>query len=71
VWIQVCAAGEFVDFLQTAVLVTDRHGNGHARAAFSAEDLEPFSGMTIEIRWALKSGRAVAYTTPCTTVTID
>jgi hypothetical protein len=71
VWIQLCTAGDFVDFIPTAVLVTDPHGNGHAQAAFSAEDLEPFSGSTISIRWALKSGDAIVYTTPCTTVSID
>jgi hypothetical protein len=66
-----CAAGEFVDFVQTAVLVIDRHGNGRAQAAFTAEDLEPFSDMTISIRWALKAGGAIVYTTLCTTVSID
>jgi hypothetical protein len=71
VWIQSCTAGGFEDFIQTAVLVTDAHGNGQAQAAFTAEDLEPFSGSTISIRWALKSGDAIVYTTPCTTVSID
>jgi hypothetical protein len=72
VWIQVCENG-FADFLQTAVLTTNVHGNGHAAARFSTADLEPFSGLTISIRWALKVDvdGAIAYTTECTTVTID
>jgi hypothetical protein len=71
VWIQICNGGQFADFIQTAVLTTDARGNGHASAMFSAADLVPFSGQTISIRWVLKSDGAVAYATPCTTVTID
>jgi hypothetical protein len=71
VWIQTCDSGQFTDFIQTAVLTTDANGNGHASATFSAADLVPFSGQTISIRWVLKSGGAVVYATPCTTVTID
>ena len=71
VWIQFCAGGGFADFTQTAVLNTDRRGNGHASAGFSAADLVPFSGLTVVIRWVLRSGPADVYATPCTTVTID
>lgn len=71
VWIQFCADGGFVDFMSTAELKTNRQGNGHASAGFSAADLAPFSGATVHIRWVLKVGGTVRYSTPCTTVTID
>src|ERR687897_3739153 len=44
VWIQLCTDAGFVDFIPTAELVTNRQGNGHAQARFTAQDLEPFSG---------------------------
>jgi hypothetical protein len=60
------------DFIATATLHTDRHGNGHAKARFSAEDLAPFSGAVIPgLKWVLRSGSADAYETPETTVSID
>lgn len=68
VWIDFCGAGPFI---QTTTLSTDKHGNGHAKAGFSAEDLAPFSGATVEIQWVLRTGGADAYATPCTTVVID
>ena len=71
VWIQFCSDGAFADFMRTAGIVTNRQGNGHARAKFTAAQLEPFSGATVSIRWVLKSGGVIAYTTACTTVTID
>jgi hypothetical protein len=71
VWIQFCSNGAFTDFMRTTGIVTNRQGNGHARAKFTAAQLGPFSGVTVSIRWVLKSGGAIAYTTACTTVTID
>ncbi len=73
VWIQTCdGSGLFTDFMMTTTLTTNKHGNGHAKAGFTAEDLEPFSGAVISIRWALVHPTSgIAYTTPCTTVTID
>jgi hypothetical protein len=71
VWIQMCTDAGFVDFIPTAELVTNRQGNGHAQATFTAQDLEPFSGAVVSIRWVLRSGNADVYTTACTTVTID
>lgn len=71
VWIQFCTVVGFDDFTRTAVLNTDRRGNGHASAGFSAADLVPFSGATVAIRWVLRSDAADVYATPCTTVTID
>ena len=60
------------DFIQTATIHTDRHGNGHAKARFSAEDLAPFSGAVIPgLKWVLRSGGADVYETPETTVSID
>lgn len=72
VWIQLCGAAGFGDFINTAVLETDRNGNGHARARFSADDLKPFSGAVVSIRWSLKDVRGTdVYTTECTVVAID
>lgn len=71
VWIQTCDDGQFADFVQTAVLTTDEHGNGHASATFSPADTAPLSGQTFSIRWVLKSDGAIVYATRCTTVTID
>jgi hypothetical protein len=60
------------DFIATATLRTDRHGNGHAKARFSAEDLAPFSGAVIPgLKWVLRSDSADAYETRETTVSID
>jgi hypothetical protein len=60
------------DFMPTATLHTDRHGNGHAKARFSAEDLAPFSGAVIPgLKWVLRRDNADAYETPETTVSID
>jgi hypothetical protein len=60
------------DFIPTATLHTDRHGNGHARARFSAEELAPFSGAVIPgLKWVLRSDGADAYETPETTVSLD
>jgi hypothetical protein len=60
------------DFFATATLHTDRHGNGHAKARFSAEDLAPFSGAVIPgLKWVLRSDGVDAYETPETTVSID
>ena len=71
VWIQFCDGVGFADFTQTAVLATDARGTGHASAAFSAADLEPFSGATVVIRWVLRVDATDVYATSCTTVAID
>jgi hypothetical protein len=55
-----------------AALRTDRHGHGHAKGRFSAEDLAPFSGAVIpRLKWVLRSDRADPYETRETTVWID
>lgn len=72
VWIQFCAAPGFDNFINTAALHTDRSGNGHAQARFSAAQLDPFSGAVVSIRWSLRdAGGTDVYTTSCTVVTID
>ena len=70
-WIQFCSNSAFTDFKRTTGLVTNRQGDGHAQAKFTAAQLAPFSGATVSIRWVLKSGGPIAYTTACMTVTID
>jgi hypothetical protein len=60
------------EFMPTATLRTDRHGNGHAKARISADDLAPFSGAVIPgLKWVLRSDNADAYETRETTVSID
>lgn len=72
VWIQFCLDdGAYADFTQTQILQTDAQGNGHAKAGFSAADLEPFSGAVVDVRWVLRNAGVDSYATPCTTVTID
>lgn len=68
VWLVVAGA----DFLQTATILTDRHGNGHAKAGFSAADLAPFSGAVLPVQWVLRTDDINdAYTTEVTIVTLD
>lgn len=67
VWLVV--AGD--DFMQTATIRTDRHGNGHAQAGFSAADLAPFSGLVVPVQWVLRTNGNDAYETRITTVTLD
>ena len=67
VWLVV--GGE--DFEITATIETDRHGNGHAKARFSADDLAPFAGLMFPVKWELRLGGVVAYETNTTMVTLD
>lgn len=68
VWL-VVAGG---DFLQTATILTDRRGNGHAKAGFSAADLAPFSGAVVPVQWVLRTDDINdAYATDVTIVTLD
>jgi hypothetical protein len=67
VWLVVGGA----DFMVTDTIETDAHGNGHGSARFSAEDLEPFSGAVLPVKWELRTGGIVAYETATTIVTID
>lgn len=67
VWLVVGGA----DFMVTATIETDAHGNGHGKARFSADDLAPFSGAVLPVKWELRIGEVVAYETATTIVTID
>jgi hypothetical protein len=67
VWLVVGGA----DFLPTATIETDRHGNGHAKARFSADDLAPFSGAVLPVKWELRVEGIAAYETATTVVTLD
>lgn len=67
VWLVVGGA----DFMPTATIETDRHGNGHAKARFSADDLAPFSGAVLPVKWELRVDGVAAYETTTTIVTLD
>ena len=67
VWLVV--GGE--DFEVTATIETDAHGNGHGSARFSADELEPFSGAVLPVKWELRINGIVAYEKTTTIVTID
>jgi predicted secreted Zn-dependent protease len=67
VWLVVGGA----DFMVTSTIETDARGNGHARARFSAEELAPFSGAVLPVKWELRLDGVVAYETATTIVTID
>lgn len=67
VWLLVGGA----DFMVTATIETDAHGNGHGSARFSADELAPFSGAVLPVKWELRIGGVVAYETTTTIVTID
>lgn len=67
VWLVVGGA----DFTVTTTINTDARGNGHGNARFSAEELEPFSGAVLPVKWELRLGSVVAYETTTTIVTID
>jgi hypothetical protein len=67
VWLVVGGA----DFIVTTSIETDARGNGHGSARFSAEELEPFSGAVLPVKWELRLDGVVAYETTTTIVTID
>lgn len=67
VWLQVADA----DFAQTATIRTDGKGNGHAQAGFTADELAPFAGAVLPVRWVLRTEAGDAYATAITTVTLD
>lgn len=67
VWLVVDGA----DFMPTATIETDRNGDGHAKARFSAADLEPFSGAVLPVKWVLRTNGVDVYETEVTVVTLD
>ncbi len=57
--------------LETATMTTNGNGVAHAKFRFSAADLAPFSGATVQVWWKLVAEGVEAYTTDCTAVSID
>jgi len=57
--------------IPTATLTTNNQGNAHGQAKFTTDELVPFSGMTVGVRWTLVANGVVAYQTDCTVVSID
>ncbi len=64
-------AGPLALNMTTASLQTNGNGTAVADASFSAQDLAPFSGLTVGAQWTLTAAGVDAYQTLCTTVVID
>ena len=56
---------------QTAVLTTNRAGNGIAQHVFSPQDADGLRGHTVSAMWQLLAGSSVIYQTRCETITLD
>jgi hypothetical protein len=65
-----CTDGSTEDAFETAVLRTNRAGNGRADVVFSPADLGGLTGVA-GVYWTLESAAGGAYETGCTTVTLD
>ena len=67
-----CAGTPLMVF-PTAVLVTNKSGNGKAEAFFTPEDIDALDahGLTFDMQWLVKNGNTVDYQTGCTVVTLD
>jgi hypothetical protein len=66
------ACNGVLDFdLNTAVLSTDAHGNGHADFVFAPSALAGLSGCTVEAYWTLDVEGMAVYTTAQTVVVLD
>jgi hypothetical protein len=64
--------GAELDPITTATLETNKQGNAHGGFVFSAEDLVPFKGAIVGVRWTLVDEEGIsAYETPCIVVTVD
>jgi hypothetical protein len=57
--------------IPTAVIITNKSGNGKAEVFFAPEDVAPLHGLIFDIRWVIKNGETVDYQTHCTVVTLD
>jgi hypothetical protein len=57
--------------IPTAVLVTNKSGNGKAEVFYSPEDVAPLHGLIFDIRWVVMNGDKVDYQTICTVVSLD
>jgi hypothetical protein len=56
----------------TITLQTNKQGNAHGGFVFTAEDLAPFSGAVVGVRWTLvDEDGIIAYATSCIVVAID
>jgi len=59
--------------LPTSTFTTNRAGNGHGKARFAPEDVEPFpkSPVVHGVNWVFKDGDTAAYETGCQQVVLD
>ena len=57
--------------LPTAILTTNKRGNGEANSAVPPEAVEGLHGLDIGVIWTLMNGNTVDYQTSCTAVTLD
>jgi hypothetical protein len=58
--------------VMTTTLETNKQGNAHGGFVFTAEDLAPFSGAVVGVRWTLVDEEGIiAYATSCIVVPID
>ena len=57
----------------TAVLVTNKSGNGKAEVFFIPENIDDLDahGLTFDMQWQVMNGSTVDYQTICTVVTLD
>jgi hypothetical protein len=56
----------------TTTLETNKQGNAQGGFVFTAEDLAPFSGAVVRVRWTLVDEEGIiAYATSCIVVAID
>ena len=57
--------------LPTAVLTTNRVGNGLADHVFTPSDADGLRGHTVSATWTLWNGQTAAYKTGCEVITLD
>ncbi len=57
--------------IPTAVLVTNKSGNGKAEAFFTPEGVTGLHGLTFDIQWQVWNGASLDYQTICTVVALD
>jgi hypothetical protein len=57
--------------IPTAVLDTNKSGNGKAEAFFTPEGVEGLHGLTFDIQWQVWNGDSLDYQTGCTVVRLD
>jgi hypothetical protein len=57
--------------IPTAVLVTNKSGNGKAEVFFTPEGVEGLHGLTFDIQWQVWNETSLDYQTNCTVVALD